>query len=610
MSKLHTFHIPVMGTGFSIDSPVKVARYGISSVISLVDDALIEDMRKFYCEQTGEQYTPITKYDDDFRAKRITAYLNLLDRIVKKQFADLKASAFVIGSEITKYFELLPETSPVKKLYNEMLTTADDVCKKKMQDDLRDAMAPGDINVNIMTKLDRANFAKDGVPLPSIYSDALAALRGYGESTLQSAIVFSAGINQRLYSYVEEFKDFYADASGFIKKRVILKVSDFRSSLIQGKFFAKKGIWISEYRVESGLNCGGHVFPAAGMLMGPILEEFKTKRSELISTLHAVYAEALKIKNRVIPAIVPEVKLTAQGGIGTLNEDRFLREYYNVDSTGWGTPFLLCPEATNVDEPTLQKLSQATEADLYTSDVSPLGVPFNNIRHNPSDDEKNRKIESGKPGSACPKGHLVSNVEFTKEPICTASRLYQKLKLEQLAKLQLAFTDYKKQFDAVVKKACICNDLGEGALIKNNVFKNGKRFSAVCPGPNLAYFSKVVTLKEMVDHIYGRINLLNSGYRPNMFNKELKINIDFLVREIKKILPSPTPKQIVYLNEFRTNLLGGIEYYQKLFPQMILETEEYRQKALQDLDALKVRLEEFVNVYSIVFKIESQLVSV
>ncbi|MCB9771835.1 MAG: hypothetical protein H6754_04740 [Candidatus Omnitrophica bacterium] len=610
MSKLHTFHIPVMGTGFSIDSPVKVARYGISSVISLVDDTLIEDMRKFYCEQTGEPYTPITKYDEDFRAKRITAYLNLLDRIVKKQFADLKASAFVIGSEITKYFELLPETSPVKKLYREMLATGDEVCKKKMQDDLRNAIAPGDINVNIMTKLDRTNFAKDGVPLPSIYSDALAALRGYGESTLQSAIVFSAGINQRLYSYVEEFKDFYADASGFIKKRVILKVSDFRSSLIQGKFFAKKGIWISEYRVESGLNCGGHVFPAAGMLMGPILEEFKTKRGELISTLHTVYAEALKIKNRVIPAVVPEVKLTAQGGIGTLNEDRFLREYYNVDSTGWGTPFLLCPEATNVDEPTLRQLSQATEADLYTSDVSPLGVPFNNIRHNPSDDEKNRKIESGKPGSACPKGHLVSNVEFTKEPICTASRLYQKLKLEQLAKLQLAFTDYKKQFDAVVKKACICNDLGEGALIKNNVFKNGKRFSAVCPGPNLAYFSKIVTLKEMVDHIYGRINLLNSGYRPNMFNKELKINIDFLVREIKKILPSPTPKQIVYLNEFRTNLLGGIEYYQKLFPQMILETEEYRQKALQDLDALKVRLEEFVNVYSSVFKNHSQLVSV
>lgn len=609
MSKLHTFHIPVMGTGFSIDSPIKVARYGISSVISLVDDTLIEEMRKYYCKQTGEPYAEITKYDEDFRAKRITAYLNLVDRIVKNQFAELKASPFTPGSEITKYFELLPETSPVKKLYAEMLAIKDEGHQRNLQEILRNLIVPGDINVNIMTKLDRVNYAKDGTPLPSIYSDALAALRGYGESTLQSAIVFSAGINQRLYSYVEEFKDFYADATGFIKKRVILKVSDFRSSLIQGKFFAKKGIWVSEYRVESGLNCGGHVFPAAGMLMGPILEEFKVKRQELISNLHSIYAEALRIKNKIIPSVIPEVRLTAQGGIGTTHEDQFLHTYYAVNSTGWGTPFLLCPEATNVDEVTLRKLSAATEKDLYISDVSPLGVPFNNIHNNSSDDEKNRRAQAGKPGSACPKGHLVSNTEFTKEAICTASRLYQKLKIEHLGKLELTFAEYKRQFDAVIKKACICNDLGEGVLLNNRVEKNGQRFPAVCPGPNLAYFSKIVTLKEMVDHIYGRINILNPIYRPNMFVKELKINIDFLVREIGKMISSPTPKQIVYLNEFRANLLEGIEYYQKLFPQMINETEEYRKKALEELETLKVNLEEFVQTYSSIFT-SSQFASV
>jgi len=610
MSKLHTFHIPVMGTGFSIDSPIKVARYGISSVISLVDDTLIEEMRKHYCQETGEVYTAITKYDEDFRAKRITAYLNLVDRIVKKQFAELKRSPFTPDSEITKYFTLLPETSPVKKLYHEMLATNDETRKLALQDVLRELIVPGDINVNIMTKVDRVNYAKDGTPLPTIYSDALSALRGYAESSLQSAIVFSAGINQRLYSYAEEFKDFYADTTGFIKKRIILKVSDFRSSIIQGKFFAKKGIWVSEYRVESGLNCGGHVFPAAGMLMGPILEEFKLKREELVSSLHTVYAEALRIKNKVIPSIIPPVRLTAQGGIGTVNEDRFLHEHYWVDSTGWGTPFLLCPEATNVDEPTLKKLSAATEADLYTSEVSPLGVPFNNLRDNPCDAEKDRKVEIGKPGSACPKGHLVSNTEFTKEPICTASRLYQKLKIDHLAQLQLTFADYKKQFDAVVKKACICNDLGEGVLVNNNVAKNGKRFPAVCPGPNLAYFSKIVTLKEMVDHIYGRTNILNPGYRPNMFIKELKINIDFLVKDIKKFIPSPTPKQVVYLNEFRTNLLEGIEYYRQLFPQMALETEEYRKKALEELDILKAKLEELVQTYNQVFNPQPQLAAV
>ncbi len=44
----HTFHIPVMGIGFTIDTPVKVAQYGISSVISLVDDLLMEKMREFH----------------------------------------------------------------------------------------------------------------------------------------------------------------------------------------------------------------------------------------------------------------------------------------------------------------------------------------------------------------------------------------------------------------------------------------------------------------------------------------------------------------------------------------------------------------------------------
>ena len=140
MKKAHTFHIPVMGTCFTIDSPLKVAKYGISSVISLVDDTLIENMRKYYCQKTGEPYQPITKKDADFRAKRITAYLDLVDKIVQQQFTELKASAFEIGTEITKYFELLPASSPLKLLYNLMLKTNDPDDKAKMQNKLRDAM--------------------------------------------------------------------------------------------------------------------------------------------------------------------------------------------------------------------------------------------------------------------------------------------------------------------------------------------------------------------------------------------------------------------------------------------------------------------------------------
>ena len=598
---IHTFHIPVMGTAFTIDAPVKVARYGIHSVISLVDDSLIEQMRKFYCEKELETYTPITKFDDDFRARRITAYLDLINRIVQRQFNELKASAFEPGTEITKYFELLPEDSVLKAAWRHMLSQTNPQLKADLQKNLRESIKPGDINVNIMTKLDRNNYDAQGALMPAEFSDALSALRGYAQSSLQSAIVFSAGFNRRLYTYAEQFKDFYADAAGNIKKRIILKVSDFRSSIVQGKFFAKKGLWISEYRVESGLNCGGHAFATDGFLMGPILEEFRVKRQQLIDELHKMYNEALKIKNK-IPFTQPhELKITAQGGIGTYTEDRFLRTHYGLNATGWATPFLLCPEVTNVDPVTLEKLSKAGEKDLYLSDVSPLGVPFNSLRDSLSDLEKNQKIMRGRPGSACPKSYLVSNTEFTEQPICTASRQYQKLKIDELNTFSLHETEYKKRFEAIVVKACICHDLGQPAIINNSITTKIPGFTAVCPGPNLAYFSKIATLKEMADHIYGRINLLNDTPRPNMFIKELGMYLDYLKKDITKSLESMNEQKMKYFTEFKNNLLDGIEYYRKLFPQMSEESIEYRTKTLNELEACHQRLLGIIEEFSPVF---------
>ena len=140
---------------------------------------------------------------------------------------------------------------------------------------------PGSIDVNIMTKGDRDAY-RDGQKLPPECGDASAALRGFASSTLSSSIVFSAGINPRLYSYAAKFDDFFPDENGQLKKKIILKVSDFHSAEVQGKFLAKRGLWVSEYRIESGLNCGGHAFATNGHLLGPMLEEFKQKRPELI----------------------------------------------------------------------------------------------------------------------------------------------------------------------------------------------------------------------------------------------------------------------------------------------------------------------------------------
>ncbi len=609
-SQIHSVHIPVMGTAFSIDAPVKVARYGIHSFISLVDDTLIEHMRKFYCTKEGEPYTAITKYDADYRARRITEYLNLVNRIVQRQFDLVKNSVFKPGTEITKYFDLLDDKSGLKQDYWRMLHLPEGEEKRRAQEELRSQMRPGDINVNIMTKVDRDNYDPKGNKLPQEFSDALSALRGYAQSSVSSAVEFSAGINRRLYSYVENFKDFYADATGHIKKRIILKVSDFRSSFIQGKFFAQKGIWISEYCVESGLNCGGHAFATDGFLMGPILDEFRLKKQELVGQLHAVYNKALALKNRLTFEAAHTVRITAQGGIGTLKEDKFLIEHYKLDGTGWATPFLLCPEATNVDEVTLHKLAQATEKDLYLSEVSPLGVPFNNLRGSLSDTEKEAKVFRGRAGSACPKGHLVSNTEFTSEAICTASRQYQKLKLDQLGTLRLNPEDYKTRFDNIVKKACICHDLGEGAIVKNQIETRVPGFTAVCPGPNLAYFSKIVTLQEMLDHIYGRINLLNSTPRPHMFIKELRMYVDYLKKDIEKSMHDLTTQRVRYFTEFKNNMLDGIEYYRGLFPQMLEETQEFRQETLGELEKCRQRLLQLTKDYSSAFLTPSAFVNV
>lgn len=583
----HTFHIPVMGLGYTIDTPVKVARFGISSVISIIQDHLIEHMRKFYCEKTGVKFIPIPVEDIDHRAKRITAYLDLIKHIIDKQVEELRKESFEQGSEIVKYFNLLPDVSPAKQFYFKMtrLTGSE---KEFAQQQLRDKIIPGSIDVNIMTKIDNPNYTADDELLPIEYSDALSALRGFAKSRLSSSIVFSAGLNPRLFAYVENFADFFPDENGMIKKKTILKVSDYRSALIQGKFLAKKGLWISEFRIESGLNCGGHAFPTDGYLLGPILEEFKNKRKELTTELLGLCNKALAEKNRPLIPETSTIRITVQGGIGTANEDKFLREFYDIDGTGWGSPFLLVPETTNVDNETLQQLVTATKSDYYLSHASPLGIPFNNFRKSSSEVQRKERIEKNRPGSPCYKKFLSFNTEFTERPICTSSREYQNLKLKQLLNLNLPKGEFEKRYEEITEKDCLCEGLSTTPLL-NNKIPVDHRLEAVtiCPGPNLAYFSKVFSLEEMVSHIYGRLTILNSTYRPHTFINELKMYVDYLQEELQKNIHSLTEKQVKHFSAFKANLLEGMDYYKQLIPKMVNEAEGFRNKMKEELETMK-----------------------
>ncbi|NTD97036.1 hypothetical protein G6M26_06720 [Agrobacterium tumefaciens] len=586
----HTFHIPVLGLGYSIDTPLKVARYGISSVLSIVDDELIERMREYHSRQMELEFLPILKSATDSRAKRITAYLNFLAEAISNQVEQLKRQAFEVGSDICRYFELLPEGSSLKNGYELMMDYPEGPQKEMFQQVLRNRIKAGAIDVNIMAKVDRMNI--DAEFNSDENSDALAALRGFASSKLSSSVILSAGMNPRLYSYLTQFEDFFPDKNGYFNKKIVLKVSDFRSALIQAKFLAKKGLWVAEFRIESGLNCGGHAFATEGYLLGPILEEFKAKRNDMYTELFALYEPALSQRNVNI-SFTPSQRISVQGGIGTAEENQFLIHHYGLDATGWGSPFLLVPEVTNVDDETLNILAHSKEEDYYLSHSSPLGIQFNNFKNSTIEAQRLGRIEKNRPGSACTKKYLCNNTEFTEQPICTASREYQHLKIKQLKSQALPANEFQQQFDAVTEKICLCEGLCASTYLKYNIVKpKESKAVAICPGPNLAYFSGIYALDDMVGHIYGRLNLLGKIERPHIFVKELGLYIDYFQGELQQLCNHFTDKKKKQLLNFKLQLSEGISYYKQLFSEIADGADAHLHQLQTQLNISKNRLDQ------------------
>ena len=565
-NQTHTFHIPVMGLSYTIDSPIRVAHLGITSVVSITDDELTERLRGFYSKKFLLPYREITKKCSDYRAERIKEYLNMLNKVVSKKFQEFKQELLENKATLENYITFLPDGSHLKSGLQKFIDDGIHM-KEQLKDYLSEHLTAGAIDVNIMTKVDKENY-ENGEQLPVEFNDAHASLRGFAMSDLNSAVVLSAGMNPRLYSYFEQFPAFYPDADGNLQKKIILKVSDFRSAMIQGNFLAKKGLWVSEYRIESGLNCGGHVFATDGLLLGPILEEFKTKKEELIQSAHALLTKALEAKNLPVPKEPMDLKITAQGGVGTAAEHDFLLQHYQIDSVGWGSPFLLVPEATSVDEETRNLLANAKEEDFYLSNISPLGVPFNTVKGMSNDFWKQKRIDNNKAGSSCPKKLLALNKEYDSEGMCTASKKFQDIKIAELEaqKENLTAVEIEKRKTEIFEKACLCVGLVNAAYLENDMEIKGQQQGVViCPGPNLAYFDKIVSLSDMVQHIYGKSTFSVDANRPNMFIKELKMYMEHLYKGVEQGVESMTALQLKKWKSFQNNLQTGIDYYKELF---------------------------------------------
>lgn len=589
---LHTFHIPVMGIAFTLDSPIKVGHLGISSVVSIMDDELIEKMNAFYSEKFNRPYLEISKKIQDYRAKRITSYLNLMEDIVLEKFESFKTELSESKTKLENYLNTLPKKSEIKKRIQDFVGDGISL-PAGIREFIDQHLTAGKVDINIMTKVDRENFVKSEL-LPPEMNDAHTALRGFADSQLDSSLILSAGLNPRLISYMETFADFYPTENGAIKKKIVLKVSDFRSAMIQGNFMAKKGLWVSEYRIESGLNCGGHAFATEGHLLGPILEEFKNRKNELIASTHQLLTNSLTQKGKEVPIEPMNLKITVQGGVGTAEEHDFLLDYYQVDSVGWGSPFLLVPEATTVDKDTITLLAKAKEEDLYLSHISPLGIPFNTVKNTTNDYWKQKRIDENKSGSACTKKFLALDKEYSMEGICTGSKKFQDRKLSELEaeRDQLSSVDFQKRKDKITEKACLCVGLGNSALMEHGMEIKGQQQGVIiCPGPNMAYYDREYSLETMTKHIYGYIPSIATSNRPNMFIKELMIYVEYLKNELEEIGVDLSAGQIKKYTAFKENLHAGITYYQMLFSR---HKQFINEQVEKQIETTKSKLDEMI----------------
>jgi hypothetical protein len=113
----------------------------------------------------------------------------------------------------------------------------------------------------------------------------------------------------------------------------------------------------------------------------------------------------------------------------------------------------------------------------------------------------------------------------------------------------------------------LCVGLANAAYLENELPIHGQEQGVViCPGPNPCYFDREFSLAEMVGHIYGTIDLLAHIKRPSVLINELKMYVDYLVKEIETRAMPPTCKS--RNGKITSETCAGIDYYQELLPNV------------------------------------------
>ena len=553
-----------MGICYTADTPIRVAHFGITSVISLVDDGLLEEYRMAYAERLGlDLGSPQTA-----RIGRIRSYLDFVADEVERKFNRLCAGRFDGGSDKDLYFLMLPLESRLRVEYDGVFAKTG-LARLAAEAALTEKMEPGEIQANIMVGLNHEEAAFD-------------AVRGFAASKVKGSLVLSAGVNLAVFEEIAKCKDFYRTATHAPAKKIILKVSDYRSALIQGRYLAKKGVEVYEYRIESGVNCGGHAFFESKKLLLDVVREFVEKREELFETTRAMiakFASSSAAVNAPVQMIVPPPKparITAQGGL-CAPEDIEKVMAFGIDGVGVGTPFLLVPQATSVDKETRRLLVAAKPEDVYISHASPLEISFVNLRTSTAAELCQEKIreyfapqgeKSGapelKPGFPCRQHYLCRAVPGFEHPVCMASREYVVHRLAEIDRLEKEELDcfsggseatdriheavaairekYNELRRMTLSRECICRFLGNAgreeirekspslhyqpecvAVARGSQPARVREPVTICPNPDIGYFDREYTLLEMMRHLYGTGPRLTPKDKPSAFEVEERL---------------------------------------------------------------------------------------
>ena len=141
-------------------------------------------------------------------------------------------------------------------------------------------------------------------------------------------------------------------------------------------------------------------------------------------------------------------------------------------------------------------------------------------------------------------------------------------------------------------KTCLCDHLGNGALINLGIKKEGMAPQAVCPGQNISWFNRKYSLIEMMEHFYNKKESLISKDRPHMFAKEIQMYVDYYDKLVKE--SDLNERVSKTLKEFYENLKSGMEYCRNFSNKIPYASENI--KSIKFLvDEQKERLEKIYN---------------